>query len=182
MPIISGHAAARKESPAGQNRSRDFLWTNLAARAFNRHCACALFFAVALSLSFFPFLFHSGTKVTSRSYRLLSDSSTLSSFSSLSLFFFPFIHASSFSPVTRRLIILLVPFPRWKPAQLSPSINAIHTGIPLLSHLTTPLAKRITIHYGESLIVRHSLTTVRYRSTLADKAAFSTIVIGYAGT
>lgn len=31
LPIISGHAGARKESPAGQNGSRDFLRTNLAA-------------------------------------------------------------------------------------------------------------------------------------------------------
>lgn len=155
----------RKESPAGQNRSRDFLRTNLAACAFNRHCACALFFSVALSLSFVPFLFHSNTKVEAI---VFFDSSTLPPF------FFPLSHASSFSRAMHRRILLLVPFPRWKPARLFPSLTP-SISVFLLSHLTTPLASERYVTYivgypsfARAIVDEYSFVTIGQRRIFDD--------------
>ena len=111
-----------------------------------RGCFVLIFLSVPVSLR------HEG-----KGYRLLSDSSTLSSFSFL--FFF-----SSFPPFQPRVVLFSRYAPTDRPfrffstveaSSIIPLINAIHTGIPLFSFDHT-LSKRITIRYGESSVVRHS--------------------------
>lgn len=127
-------------------------------------CVCSLFLGrfVLVFRSFPVSLQHEG-----KGYRLLRllDSTSL---------FFLLSHASSFSRAMRRRILLLVPFPQWKPARLFPSLTP-SISVFLLSHLTTPLASERYVTYivgypsfARAIVGEYSFVTIGQRRIFDD--------------